>query len=234
MHVHNSSAPGDTQREIVDWSARRRELSPGQSRRRPSASRDWSPETMSGSPARGHLPRRVPARSTAGRQDVLGRHYSPPACRKVFEDVHPAPGPPVTSLEASRAILARSGQGSAAGASLTVCKPLQLIAFVAEGRGDRGGWFLNHCPIAAGPTALPAPALPRYDPGMIGNVIAKSLAVLTGFAAMAMSGICVQDAIRSGETGFAYLALIFAALAAITQIMIWQLFRGRNPISLAA
>ena len=37
----------------------------------------------------------------------------------------------MTSLEASRAILARSGQGAAAGDGLEICKALQVVAFVA-------------------------------------------------------------------------------------------------------
>ena len=58
----------------------------------------------------------------------------------------------MTSLEASNAILARSGQGSAAGDGVAVCKALQLIAIVAEDGGDRG----RHDP-AIFPSATPIP-----------------------------------------------------------------------------
>ena len=71
-------------------------------------------------------------------QDHAGRHYRPPACKRSFDDVRRPSGPPVTSLEAFRSILTRSRQGSVGGDGLAVCKALQLIAFVAEGRGDRG------------------------------------------------------------------------------------------------
>ena len=76
----------------------------------------------------------------------------PSGLPKGLEDLRPAPNPPATSLEASTAILARSGQGSADGDGLAICKPLQLIAFVAEGRGDRG----RHDP-AIFPSATPIP-----------------------------------------------------------------------------
>ena len=72
-------------------------------------------------------------RSTAGRQDVLGCHYNPPACQNDPQDFQPAFGPPVTSLEASRSILARSGQGSATAwrfasprAAQPTCLPTQI------------------------------------------------------------------------------------------------------------
>ena len=78
------------------------------------------------------------ARSTASRHPP-GRQLQPSRLPKGLRGRPPPPGPPVTLLEASRSILARSGQGSAAGDGLAICKALQLIAFVAEGRGDRGG-----------------------------------------------------------------------------------------------
>ena len=111
MHVHNGSAPGDTQREIVDWSAHS-----GNCRRGNRAA--GRPPAASGHrarcPERPGTARGLRSSAAAGsgpldgrRQDVLGRHYGPPARQKVFEDVHPPPGPPVTSLETSTAILGR-------------------------------------------------------------------------------------------------------------------------------
>ena len=70
------------------------------------------------------------ARSTSGRQDVLGRQYGHSGRGKVRGNVRPYPNPSVI-LEASRAILARSGPGSAAGDGLAICKALQVVAFVA-------------------------------------------------------------------------------------------------------
>ena len=61
--------------------------------------------------------------------------------------VHAPPGPPATSLEASRAVLARPRQGSAVGDGLAICKSLHFVAFVAEGRGDRGSVVPDYCAI---------------------------------------------------------------------------------------
>ena len=110
----------------------RRELSPGQLRRQPSPRRrDWSPgddvQSAGNCPGLevisrgGFRPARPPL------QDVPGRHYSPPAYRKVYGEIRPAPSPPATSLEASRSILARSGQGAAAGDGLADCKALHSL-----------------------------------------------------------------------------------------------------------
>ena len=58
----------------------------------------------------------------------------------------------VTSLEPSRAILVRSGQGAAAGDGLAICKALHFVALVALGQGDRR----RHDP-AIFPSATPIP-----------------------------------------------------------------------------
>ena len=96
MHVHNSSAPCDNQREIVDWSACRRGVVAAGRLPAATGSRSRCPDRRHEVIHRGGF---RPARPRF--QDALGRHYSPPACQKVFGDVRPVPGPPVTSLEAS-------------------------------------------------------------------------------------------------------------------------------------
>ena len=66
----------------------------------------------------------------------------PSSAAKGLREIHPAPSPPVTSLKSSRAVVARSGQGSAAGDGLAICKALRTVAFVAEDGAIVGGWLL--------------------------------------------------------------------------------------------